>query len=89
MKAQKPLKELPGFDDAAAHVRYHSPEYVAVLDLVGSLVVPNIRGVPAGALGAAGINSIAMGFSMILASERRRLRLLPPPRIAANDCEAP
>ncbi|HEX3850269.1 MAG TPA: hypothetical protein VHW01_04845 [Polyangiaceae bacterium] len=86
-KETKPLKDLPGFAEAAEHILYHSHDSLklAALVLVGNLVVPGISRITM----VAAIDCLAMGVSMELSAGRRRLRLVPPPRLAANDCEAP
>jgi hypothetical protein len=81
--APRPLKELPGFDDAMAEARKdrNSADSVFVLAPgLGDTVLPGVRAVDQWML---------VELGMILFAERSRwpdLRLVPPPKPeAAND----
>ena len=91
MSAPKPLKDLPGFDEALARIDFnrYPGDYAEVLSLVVSATIP--------CLGRAHAYFIEQLALMVWVArdeerreERRRIRLVPPPRpIVANDCEAP
>jgi hypothetical protein len=85
MKAPKTLKELPGFDDAmgeALEIRGHST--CSSFSEIPDVVLPGIRRVS---------TYVVLQLALLIGAEkdetkRRHLRALPPPRLAANDCEA-
>jgi hypothetical protein len=87
MKAPKPFKELPGFDDAMAEaleIRGHST--YSSFGEIGEITIPCIRRVN---------TYLILQLALLVGSEkhemgRRHLRAVSPPRpTAANDCEAP
>lgn len=87
MRALKPpraLKDLPGFDDALDNVRSWNPAIPeAMLAAAAETVVPGL-----GRCSRSILETLAHAFYAQSAERRRRLTLVPPPRIAANDCEA-
>ena len=92
MKAPKPLRELPGFEESLAlaiQTKGDCNEYYDFAN-VGDIVVPGLTRVR----GSWVLEKFAIEIAMDRIDRQRAhlqrpLRLVPPPRpIAANDCEA-
>lgn len=84
MKAPKPLKELPGFDDALARAVDEKGHYACYdFERVGDVVIPGLQRV----IHWFEVCQLAMIVFNARFDESRRIRLVPPPRLAANDCE--
>ncbi len=83
-----PLKELPGFAKAFAEaLDLLGDEKRELILRVGEAVLPGIERIGhwhALPMLAATLENVAH-----YCAHRPGLRLVPPPRIAANDCEAP
>jgi len=86
MKAPKPLKELPGFDDALAKaLLYYGELFPYDFTEVGGITIPGIKRVECSML-----QQLALLTGVAKHEESRRLKLVLSPRpVAANDCEAP
>jgi hypothetical protein len=96
MKASKPLKDLPGFDDMMVRAHEANEQRIASgfmgysLDLIGEISIPALKRISSWSF----IEQLAIGvqgqLDCQLYEDRHRIRLVPPPApVAANDCEAP
>ena len=84
MKAQKPLKDLPGFEEAIRHVRSCQPDISeSILATASRAIIPGLNKCCMSAFSAISISL----YLQTLKRGRVRLRIVPPPRpVAANDC---
>jgi hypothetical protein len=89
MKASKPLKDLPGFEEAFADFSEREAnegnwcDYGFPLRELGNIIAPGIYRIP-------DFRTLLQFARAIADTRSRRLRLVRPPLpVAANDCEAP
>ena len=88
MKAHKPLKDLPGFNEAMGLLLEHHGESFSVrwAGDIGAVVLPGIRRISSW--------DLLWQLALIMGHEnydrsRRPMRIVPPLHpVAANDCEA-
>jgi len=86
MKAPRPLKDLPGFDEKLDEAIAAKPwlNYPDMWEALPNVVIPGVDRI----LSSNTLWELALIIDAERWAARRRLRLVPPPLpVAANDCE--